>query len=228
MSKPGFRKGRSPAGRAAPPEADGFLSTSLFSQAQIMHLMKNEFARARRHGYPVGCVLLQVDRLQQLIDLHGLSLRQAVRRAMAELVRQKTRGSDLLGATSDDRYLLVLPHTSLEQTRVVAHRLHQLFGEVEVAVDGRALSLTVSAGITACDGAKTLFFDSLLAQAEAAAAYATRHGGDQVVSFGELSLRSPGFDEPDGDGSDDDSDADEPRDVGDRDGRSRSTGGGDG
>jgi diguanylate cyclase (GGDEF)-like protein len=191
MTKPGFRKGR-PGGARSGAGADGsdaFLSTALFSQAQILHLMKNEFARARRHGVPLGCIMLQVDRMPQLVDLHGVELRQAVRAAVARLVREKTRGSDLLGATNDDRYLIVLPHTNLTQSRIVADRLHQMFDEFGIAIDGRELSLSLSVGVTACDDQKTLFFDSLLAQVEAALEYATEHGGNQVVSFGEIELR---------------------------------------
>ena len=191
MTNPGFRKGR--PGGARPQAVDGsdaFLSSSLFSQAQILHLMKNEFARARRHGVPLGCIMLQVDRLAQLVDLHGAELRSTVRGAVARLVREKTRGSDLLGTTNDDRYLLVLPHTDLARSRTVADRLHQLFNEFEVAVDGRALALSLSVGVTACDDQKTLFFDSMLAQAEAALEYATDHGGNQVASFGEIQLRT--------------------------------------
>lgn len=203
MTRPGFRKGR-PGGAPAPggrDGGDGFLSSSLFSQAQILHLMKNEFARARRHGIPMGCIVLQVDRLPQLVDLHGAELRQAVRSAVARLVREKTRGSDLLGATNDDRYLLVLPHTDLAQTHIVADRLQQVFAGVEIAVDGRPLALTISAGVSACVDQKTMFFDTLLGQAEAALEYAERAGGNQVVSFGERQLRD---DTPsDGDGGSD-------------------------
>lgn len=191
MSRPGFRKGR-PGGSPAAPGRDGgegFLSSSLFSQAQILHLMKAEFARARRHGIPMGCVVIQVDRLAQLVDLHGAELRQVVRTALAGLVREKTRGSDLLGATNDDRYLLVLPHTTLQQTHIVADRLHQVFGSVEIAVGGRPLALSLSIGISACEDQKTMFFDSMLAQAESALDCATRSGGDQVMSFGEAQLR---------------------------------------
>ncbi|MCU0863194.1 MAG: GGDEF domain-containing protein [Planctomycetes bacterium] len=196
MTRPGFRKGRPGGARptSGADSGDGFLSSALFSQAQILHLMKNEFARARRHGVPLGCIMLQVDRLPQLVDLHGVDLRQAVRAAVARLVREKTRGSDLLGTTNDDRYLLVLPHTNLAQSRSVAERLHQLFDEFGVAVDGRELSLSLSVGVTACDDQKTLFFDSMLAQAEAALEYAADHGGDQVASFGEIQLRGGGSD----------------------------------
>ena len=193
MTRPGFRKGRPGGGRQATADGDGFLCSSLFSQAQILHLMKNEFARARRHGIPMGVVLLQVDRLAQLSDLHGAGLRQSVKQAVARLVKDKTRGSDLLGTTNDDCYLLVMPHTDQRQTRIVAERLNQLFSEVDVSVDGTALQLTVSVGLTSCDDQGTLFFDSLLSQAESALEFAKRRGGDQVASFGETQLRGEAF-----------------------------------
>ena len=191
MTKPGFRKGRAGGPRSTGPaeSGDGFLSSALFSQAQILHLMKNEFARARRHGIPLGCILLQVDRLAQLVDLHGVQLRAAVRQAIAQMVRDKTRGADLLGATNDDRYLLLLPHTNLAQTRIVAERLHQIFQTLEIAVEGRELALAMSVGISACGDQQTMFFDTLMAQAEAALDYAVRRGGNQVASFGEAQLR---------------------------------------
>lgn len=191
MTRPGFRRGR-PAGsaaKAAGDQGDGFLSTSLFSQAQILHLMKNEFARARRHGVPLGCALLQVDRLPQLVDLHGLELRNAVRGALTSLVREKTRGADLIGVTNDDRYLLMLPHTDLAATRLVAQRLQQQFSQLEVTVDGRVLALSLSIGVTACTDQSTLFFDTFVAQAEAALDYAVEQGGDCIASFGEVQLR---------------------------------------
>jgi GGDEF domain-containing protein len=139
-------------------------------------------------------LLLQADRLAQLVDLHGAELRQSLRAAVARMVREKTRGSDLLGTTNDDRYLLVLPHTNLGNTRIVAHRLHQMLGELDVAVDGRSLALSWSVGFTACDDQKTLFFDSLLAQVESALEFAGLRGGNQVVSFGETQLRGSGGD----------------------------------
>ncbi|MCA8950554.1 MAG: GGDEF domain-containing protein [Planctomycetes bacterium] len=193
MSKPGFRKGR-PGGVPGGNTSDAFVSGALFSQAQIMQLMKNEFARSRRHGIPLGCLLLQVDRLSQLVDLYGAGLRQSVRAAVADMVRDRTRGPDLLGTTTDDRYLLILPHTDVEKTRLVAERLRRRFAELEIAVDGRELALTLSIGIAASADGDTMFFDTLVSQAESALEFAGRRGGNQVISFGETRLRG---DEPD-------------------------------
>lgn len=194
MTRPGFRKTR-PSSQPAAGSRDaepGFLSGSLFSQAQILHLMKNEFARARRYGLPLGCIVLQVDRLPQLVDLYGAELRHSVRAAMAELVRDKTRGSDLLGTTNDDRYLLVLPHTDLGGARLVAGRLREAFHGLEVVADGKPLALTVSVGVSSVVDHKAVFFDTLLNQAESALADAARSGGDAVRSFGESQLRPEG------------------------------------
>lgn len=204
MTRPGFRKGR-PGGQARPPSSSdagaAFLSASLFSQAQILHLMKTEFARARRHDLELSCVLMQVDRLPQLVDLHGSELRTAVRTELAGMVKAKTRGADLLGLVSDDRYLLVLPHTGSAAARLIAERLRELFAELEIRVDDRPLALSLSLGITTNQEQKTLFFDSMIGQAEAALEHALGHGGNRVTTFDEVRL-SPGSPPPDQDGKD--------------------------
>jgi diguanylate cyclase (GGDEF)-like protein len=162
----------------------------LFSQAQILHLMKTEFARARRHGLELSCVLMQVDRLPQLVDLHGGELRTAVRTALCTMVKAKTRGADLLGLVSDDRYMLVLPHTAPGPARRIAERLCATFLELEIRVDGRAMALTLSLGITANQAQQTMFFDSMVGQAEAALEHALSRGGNQVATFDEVRLSS--------------------------------------
>lgn len=190
MSKPGFRKARPAGGKSAGGRegGDGFVSSSMFSQAQILHLMKTEFARSRRHGFPLGCLLLQVDRMTQLVDLYGVDLRLNLREALSRLVREKTRGADMLGIVNEDRYLLVLPHTNIEQTRVVAERLHTMFREYELVADGRLLDLTLSIGVTATGESQAMFFDTLVGQAEAALDFALQRGGNRIASFGETQL----------------------------------------
>jgi diguanylate cyclase (GGDEF)-like protein len=186
----GFRRSPSGGSKGGPfrEGAEGFVSGALFSKAQILHLMKTEFARARRHRLPLGCLCLQVDRMAQLVDLHGVALRSVVREALTRLVREKTRGADTLGMVTEDRYLLLLPHADIEQTRKVGERLRQLFGDHELVVDGRVLELKLSVGVAAIGDQQTMFFDTMVNQAETALDWAMRHGGDRTVSFGETQL----------------------------------------
>lgn len=177
-----FRKSRPGAPRVTGQFQDaGPTEASPFSQNQILHLMKTEFARARRYGFAVSCMLVQVDRLQGLIDLHGEALRSAVRQALAHLVQDKTRGADHLGLASENRYLLVLPHTDGAAARMVGERLRDAFAGLDIEVGGQALALQLSVGVAACDAKDTLFFDTLLSQAEAALAEAA--GCGEVVLF---------------------------------------------
>lgn len=181
----GFRKsagGGSGPGRFGIPGI-GVTATAPFSQAQILHLMKTEFARARRYGYPVSCILMRIDRLQGLCDLHGTELRDRLREHLTRLVRDKTRGADHLGIVSEDRYLLVLPHTDEHQALAVAERIRSEFAELEVESRGSRLPLTLSLGVAAFDDEDTLFFDTMLSRAEVALEWAADAGGDQVSVF---------------------------------------------
>jgi diguanylate cyclase (GGDEF)-like protein len=156
----------------------GAVSGSPFSQAQILHLMKTEFARARRYGFPVSCMLVQVDRLEALVDMHGGVLREMVREELGKLVHEKTRGADHLGLASDDRYLVVMPHTNGAQGLHVAERLRLAFNALEFCVGGNALALRMSIGVASCDDQSTLFFDTMMTQSEAAVEYSFSSGGN--------------------------------------------------
>lgn len=145
--------------------------------------MKTEFSRARRYEYPLSCVLIQVDRLQQLTEVHGAEFRVEVRRQLAAIVEEKTRGHDHLGTLAEGAYLLVMPHTDAEAGQLVAERIRAAFGELEITAGGKSYSLTLSLGVAACEDRETMFFDTLVSQAEVALDWANREGGDRTIQF---------------------------------------------
>ncbi|MEZ6017325.1 MAG: GGDEF domain-containing protein [Planctomycetota bacterium] len=156
---------------------------SLFSLAQIQHLMRVEFNRAQRYGYPIACLLLGIDRLSAVRDMHGYEAKEEVVNAVAELLRAATRGSDFLGRLGDDRLLAVVPHTNVQGLGTMAKRIVEGGRTLRFDGDGRAVSVTLSIGGSyqeAGDGA-TPFFDALLQTAEDALFDAQNAGGDRVV-----------------------------------------------
>src|SRR5881296_1475295 len=108
----------------------------LFSYPQVIHLLTVEFARARRYAYPLSCLLLRVDGLETLRDLHGYRARDLVRERAIALVRRESRSCDFLGRFPDDRLLVVLPHTDLEGALVLADRVRAALGSLEIEVEG--------------------------------------------------------------------------------------------
>ena len=145
--------------------------------------MKSEFSRARRHGYPLSCVLMRVDRLPSGMEPGGAEVREVTKRSLGSLVAEKTRDHDQLGVVEDDGYLVVLPHTELANACVVADRIREGFGRLSIQVGEGAVRPTLSLGVAACEDQETLFFDTLLSQAELALEWAMDAGGDRVEVF---------------------------------------------
>ena len=153
----------------------------LFSLSQIMHLMRVEFGRSQRYGYPLACVLVAVDRLGHLRDVYGYESKEAILEEVVKLLQRETRTCDFLGRLMDDRLLAVVPHTPPEGTEVLAGRLLRGVRELRFEADGKEVRVTVSIGASSNAGGRTLFFDSVLAAAEGALAEAADSGGDRLV-----------------------------------------------
>lgn len=159
----------------------------LYSVAQVQHLLKVEFQRAQRYGYPLACVLVSVDQLGDVRDRGGYEAKERVLDALVALVSSCTRASDFLGRTADDRLLVIVPHTQSAGLRRLTERLiaaaharasfGAALGASGAGADGR---LTLSIGWAATDAGAHAFHDALLARAEAAHADAAARGGDRA------------------------------------------------
>ncbi|MDA1264523.1 MAG: GGDEF domain-containing protein [Planctomycetota bacterium] len=152
---------------------------SLFSLAQIQHLMRVEFNRAQRYDYPIVCMMIAVDRLGHLRDLYGYDAKEEIVEGVVGLLKTNTRSSDFLGRLADDRLLAVVPHTPPEGAQVLAGRLLSGARNLQFAGDGRSIQVTLSIGASHNSGGATLFFDAMLVSAEDALADASGAGGDR-------------------------------------------------
>ena len=153
----------------------------LFSLSQIMHLMRIEFGRAQRYGYPLSVLVIGVDRLGHLRDLYGYESKEAVLDEVARLLQTETRTCDFLGRLADDRLLAVVPHTAAEGTRVLAERLLKGVRALSFESEGRKIAVTISVGTASMGDSQTLFFDQLVAAAERGLEDASAAGGDRWV-----------------------------------------------
>ena len=153
---------------------------TLFSVAQIQHVLKTEFGRALRYRYPLAVVVIAIDQLGALRDRLGFEAKETAFDAVVGLLQEATRSSDFLGRTPDDRLLAVVPHTSAEGLRALAERLLVRARALDLAPDVRE-KITLSVGGSSIVAEGMPYHDALLAAAEAAQADATSQGGDRFV-----------------------------------------------
>lgn len=154
---------------------------SLFNAAELEHLLEAEVDRARRYDYSLCCVLIAVDRLEALTDLHGSSAHDEIYGAVERFLRRDLRTSDFIGTLLGDRLLAVIPSTSRDGVVDVVRRLLVGVRKLEFTSGDRQLRVTLSVGLTWAPGSELNGFKRLLGAAQGALAAALGSGGDRYV-----------------------------------------------
>jgi diguanylate cyclase (GGDEF)-like protein len=152
--------------------SDAFASNGdglLFTLPQIRHLLRVEFARAQRYGYPLALVLLDFGPMRGVLGDEAFE-RDA--RGLVVRLRELVRTSDYLGRVQGDRLLVLLPHTDSRGAVQLVERVQNAFF---AARDGHA-PVTPAAGVATLERGSVLFFDALLEAAEEALGEALRGG----------------------------------------------------
>ena len=152
----------------------------LFTSEEVRQLMQVEFERARRYGYAIACLTIQVDRIEHLETVHGLETKHEILYAIADLVKGATRAGDLLGYLLKDRLVVLVPHTTGEAARALGERLLTGARKLRFASQARTLRVTLSIGVAHNQNAHATSFAILEEVADEGRAVADSSGGDRV------------------------------------------------
>ena len=156
-------------------------SKDLFSPHEMQALMRGEFDRAQRYGFPIVCMMVAVDRLESLADLYGFESKREILASVVDLLKNVTRASDFLGCMVDDRILALFPHTSREVASTLARRLLERARALRFEDNGRRIGITLAIGVSHNQLDDALSFETLVQVAQDGLAVADAAGGDRFV-----------------------------------------------
>jgi diguanylate cyclase (GGDEF)-like protein len=125
---------------------------------------------SRRHGSPVGVLVIDIDDFKRINDQRGHSHGDRVLRDTAGILRRHARGADLAGRLGGDELALLLPRTSPDDVRMVAERLARALDHEQILV---------SIGLATLPGSE-LRGASLVECADQALLRAKRHGKRRI------------------------------------------------
>lgn len=158
----------------------GLLNRRAFTQqAQLL------CQRAARDGSTLAVVMLDLDFFKRVNDHYGHPAGDAVIIHMADVIRASVRDTDLAARVGGEEFMLVLPHSSADNAGVVAEKIrHQLAQAPLVLPSGQPVSMTVSAGVVACQPMDATHFEALYSAADGALYQAKQAGRNRVeVAF---------------------------------------------
>ncbi len=141
----------------------------------LKKLLFVEVKRSRRYGFPVSLALVSVDAWERLAPALGSRGRTALLAELLGIASGALRDIDIAVPFSDERLVILMPHTKDDGALRVARRLCAL-----VRDRTGAPKLTASVGVASHGGDGTVSFGALVKRAGDALARARAAGGDRA------------------------------------------------
>jgi len=136
-------------------------------------------AEAQARGAPLTLALVDLDHFSAINAQHGTAVGDRVLQALAGMLQDNTRGSDLLLRYGGEEFLVVLPDTVPDRAFEVCERLRQCVESYPWHELAPGLDATLSIGLATAPPHST---DLLVARAESAM-YRAKHLGRNRVAL---------------------------------------------
>ncbi len=156
----------------------------LHDRAQFLLLAEDEFQRSRRYRRPMTCLVLGIDRFDEINEQYDNSVGDELLLYLAQRLVKDIRQFDLVGKYHGDEFVFLLPETALDPAREVAERLIDKLGNRPISTRAGVVEITLSIGI-ATISPQTPDLAALLAQAISALERAKQDGGSRTALWTE-------------------------------------------
>jgi len=173
----GYLLGRKADELAERADTDGL--TGLYNARGFEPRLSAEIARTARYQTPLSLLLIDLDRLKEINDVHGHFAGQTALRDVAAAIRAELRASDVGARWGGDEFAVVAPNTATGAAWAMAERIR-----TAIVKAATKWPLTASIGITTLGGVdigSDMDVETLMRSADAALYEAKRRGRNRVA-----------------------------------------------
>lgn len=144
--------------------------------------MDQAWVAATRDASPLTCMMVDFDGLKSINDSYGHAVGDAALKVAAEAIRTQLRRQEVVCRVGGDEFLVISPHTTLEDALVCAERLRRAVAARRLSLRGAELTLSVSIGVAIRD-ARVSDAEALIRLADEGAYVAKEQGRNRVVAM---------------------------------------------
>ncbi len=156
--------------------------TEAHNKRYLLEFLDRELSRSARYGRPLAVIMFDLDRFKNINDELGHLGGDFTLREMAACVKTCVRKEELFARYGGEEFIIVLPETNLEGGVAVAERLRLMVEQHLFQYEGKSYPLTVSVGVAATDGSRSLSPSDLIGEADQKLFEAKRQGRNLVVA----------------------------------------------
>ncbi|MFT0862374.1 GGDEF domain-containing protein [Ancylobacter sp. G4_0304] len=165
--------------------------TGLPNRRRFDTLLPSRIELARRRKQALTMVMLDIDHFKNVNDHFGHEWGDEVLRHLGRMLDVHKREEDIAFRIGGEEFVVVAPHTPLEQAGALAERLRVTIEHTPLEKKGRRIAITVSLGVAQLRPEDDLAI--LLARADEALYRAKHHGRNRVcLETPPLVVEAPG------------------------------------
>ncbi|MBP7585014.1 MAG: GGDEF domain-containing protein [Spirochaetes bacterium] len=122
--------------------------TGLYSHAIIHAELEKEFQTALRYDLDLSVIFIDIDDFKGYNDSYGHIAGDRVLVMVGRVLTENLRMTDKIGRYGGEEFLIVLPHTSLENAAMIAEKLRASIEEESASAGELTRGVTVSVGVS--------------------------------------------------------------------------------
>jgi diguanylate cyclase (GGDEF)-like protein len=155
-------------------------TTNFYTFAHFKEVLFVEVKRARRYGFPLALALISFDPVSGQMNAELLTQLMS---GLALSIRRSLRDTDYPVQYSNDRVLLLMPHTDLAGSLIVARRICERVAKATLQRGETVIHPTISVGVAAGEPGREYNFSDLVRQAQEGLTASMARGGNRVEFF---------------------------------------------
>ena len=156
--------------------------TGLFNHSATKEYLHRTVDLAQRKGEDLCFAMIDLDHFKTINDTYGHPVGDQVIVALANLLKQRLRKSDVIGRYGGEEFAVILPGSSIEEAALLLDNLRNDFASISFPVKNTQFSAAFSCGVAQLRDTKSA--EALCAGADKALYTAKREGRNRTVALG--------------------------------------------
>ncbi len=103
--------------------------TQAYNRIHTDNILQQQYQRFVRNKEECSVILIDIDLFKSVNDTYGHLIGDSVLIEFTNILKSKIRFSDILGRWGGEEFLVILPHTNLETTMLIAEKLRKTISE---------------------------------------------------------------------------------------------------